>query len=332
MGELFERRRRAPAARIGAPAASGLPSSMNCAAKPGRLVQLRRYSPRLNPALRGRDRRRPPWHGGSRPPEAGERQACRRRPRAASSASVQPETAPGTVRAARPPRTGRVMAALAIEGDRGLRSGGAACVDEADAPPGIGEQPEAVAADRVHMRVDDARLSPPWPPSPRWHCRPAPGSAGRSRREAMGAATAALAKVFHGAVFASDLCTLRRSKARRDGIEAGGLHDGPAMPASNSHQLAEPHHHRLGRHPHRHGAFRCRVGVRLGARRLFPARPGARNDPPGTARPSRPLRHHRLPAAGDTGRAHLQASEGAAMATEGSAYPRDMRGYGRNAA
>ena len=75
---------------------------------------------------------------------------------ATSLASTQPETAPATVSAAvGPARRQRVVASFAIALDGGERTGRAAGVDDARRPARLGDEEEGVAADPVHVRIDD---------------------------------------------------------------------------------------------------------------------------------------------------------------------------------
>ena len=52
-------------------------------------------------------------------------------------------------------RGDRVVALFAIARDRCLRARASASLDDAHAPPRVGDQPEAVSTERVHMRIDD---------------------------------------------------------------------------------------------------------------------------------------------------------------------------------
>ena len=73
---------------------------------------------------------------------------------AASSASIQPLIAPGTVRAASGPRDGNGVV-VAIEFRPRVLAGPARRHQRAHAPRRLAHQPEAVAADAVHVRIDD---------------------------------------------------------------------------------------------------------------------------------------------------------------------------------
>ena len=72
---------------------------------------------------------------------------------AASSASVQPPTAPGTVSAASGPRGG-IVSCSAIKLKPRRHRGGPGRHDRTHASVRLAEQPEPVAADMVHVRVD----------------------------------------------------------------------------------------------------------------------------------------------------------------------------------
>ena len=137
-----------------APVSGGLPSIRNLAAHPG-------HVPQVVEILRG--------HAGLR---AGDRRAIlRRRDRLAEEvAERQPAAERGGEferqhptryragngeRAVDAARRHNIVAGLFVAFDRRQRSGGAAGVDRARLLAGLGDQEEGVAADAVHVRIDD---------------------------------------------------------------------------------------------------------------------------------------------------------------------------------
>ena len=136
------------------PAAGVLPSTRKVSAKPG---AARSASGSFGlPAASDGDTGQPSRaKRTAAPKERGERQPAAERPRVVERDLPAADRAGDRQGGVRPAPRDRVVALVAIALDRREAPGGAAGLDRADASAGLADEPEPVAADRIHVRVDD---------------------------------------------------------------------------------------------------------------------------------------------------------------------------------